>query len=135
MVSASLNDGESISIPLSQPKCSNLPSEIWNHSSICHCLCLLPCKHSNTCHGNSEKCLYLEDSYIVAIHRNNLFSSFRSVSGSLTYTKTPLGLFKMHISIFPLNFFKHAFGKTRPNSEIYSAGTYRTFFKRMKNLT
>lgn len=113
--------GNPFSFPL--PKCSNLPREIWNHSSICHWLCLLPCKHSNTWHRNSAKCLYLEDSYIDAIPGNNLFSCFRSVSGILTYIKTPLGLFKMHINIFPLNFFKHVFGKTRPNSEIHSVGT------------
>lgn len=70
------------------------------------------CYHVSTqdfCYWNSEKCLYLEDIYIVAIDGNNPFSCCRSVSVILTYTKTSLSLVKMRTGIFPLTFLKKMF--------------------------
>lgn len=93
------------------------------------------CYHVSTqdfCYWNSEKCLYLEDIYIVAIDGNNPFSCCRSVSVILTYTKTSQFGQNAYWYFSSDLFKKNVLGKTKPNSEIHSAGTHRGFFKRMR---
>lgn len=38
----------------------------------------------------------------------------------------------MHTGVFPLTFFFNVLGKTKPNSQIHSAGTHRNLLKRMR---